>query len=87
LTGTSIGYSLGLWYHDFRFLSGLLYGTIGFLLTSFSRIHLGYQYPSDCLLTLPISILVISASHLLRLLDPLFGCPYSLINKDLVCYV
>lgn len=45
-----------------------------FLLTSLSRMHLGFNYPSDCLLTLPLSILTIAGSLVLRLCEGSFGC-------------
>lgn len=36
---------------------------LSFLMTSIARVHMGSNYPSDCLLSLPIALLVIVAYH------------------------
>ena len=66
----------------------ILFALLAYLVTSFSRIHLGYTYPSDCIITLPIAILVILFTHLVRLLEGFGSCMNDNRNYqvDLVCY-
>jgi hypothetical protein len=66
----------------------ILFALLAYLVTSFSRVHLGYTYPSDCIITLPIAILVILCTHLVRLLEGLGSCNYDNTTYlvDQVCY-
>jgi hypothetical protein len=45
-----------------------------YVVTSFARIHLGSCYPSDCLASLPLILIVLGLSLLLWYIDKFFGC-------------
>ena len=82
-------YALTLYLYEFEaHWMSILFAFIAYLLTSFSRVHLGYTYPSDCIMTLPIAILVILCTHLIRLIESFGSCMYEskTYQVDLVCY-
>lgn len=56
-----------------------------YLVTSFARMHLGFNYPSDCILSLPVIIVVIGAAHILREIESAFGCQ-DMCNTDEIEY-
>jgi len=89
LTGTTMIYALTLYLYGFEaHWMSILFALLAYLVTSFSRVHLGYTYPSDCIITLPIAILVILCTHLVRLLEGLGSCNYDNTTYlvDQVCY-
>jgi len=45
-----------------------------YLVASFARVHLGSCYPSDCLLTLPLVLIVIGLAYGLHYLGNLSDC-------------
>jgi hypothetical protein len=89
LTGTTMVYALTLYLYEFEaHWVSILFALLAYLVTSFSRMHLGYTYPSDCIITLPIAILVILFTHLVRFLERLGSCIFDNKNyqADQVCY-
>jgi PAP2 superfamily len=73
--GTSITYAI-LYYESGMGLGAIMGITIGaYFLTSLSRMHLGFNYPSDCILSLPVAALLIGGAHLLRSIEgTVFKC-------------
>lgn len=45
-----------------------------YLLASLARVHLGSCYPSDCILSLPVALVVIAAAYGIRALESPLGC-------------
>jgi hypothetical protein len=81
------------------FWEPFLWSLLAFFLCSFARMHLGYNYPSDCILSLPIAYLTIGFAHLVTFLSvnlnisgcfrcpqlsPFFNICYSLNKEDIV---
>jgi len=86
LAGTSLTFAILFEGSDIAIYWQILITLGAFLATSFARMHLGYNYPSDCLLTLPLSVIVVALSLTLGLTEGAFGCN-SCGNKDFSpCY-
>ena len=74
VTGTTIAYAL-LYWHQYNVWAIIGFTLLTYLLTSLSRMHLGFNYPSDCILSLPVILLIIGASHFLNSIESnAFGC-------------
>lgn len=74
VTGTTITYAI-LYWHQYSVGAIIGFTILTYVLTSLSRMHLGFNYPSDCILSLPVILLIIGASHGLHLLESsAFGC-------------
>ena len=72
LIGTTMIYAITYLYNPFW--KAVLWSLLAFFVCSFSRVHLGYNYPSDCVMTLPIAILTTGFAHLMIIMYSLLSC-------------
>lgn len=72
--------------NDVSVFSAIMIAVLTYVVVSLAKIHLGQNYPSDCILSLPPVLVVIGLFYLVQWVDGLTNLCPSCGDNDGFCY-